>query len=427
MCYCKLPKTTFPAFILSLLGMLALWGGSRAFADQGHPIAIRSWPDRMLSIETHWNLQVVVRPNELGMQQLHRRVDFAVFSGTKTNKVRSWAKLNSNVQRGEPSLLFRTPNSLDARVLPISKVQGDPHPSAVQLRGLSSPDSSDMAIQIQVDGVRIWIIENPNAVADWRNDVDPDADGRTLDVLVIPAANSGSENLAVLVEQIQPHTVLLTEYTEKHRDVALRAQQAIASNSEPFHVGHNTFAVSSGMSREDSPVVVTLSPKPWPMPAEISQLFSRMETSCRDSQKVFEKLSVDQMNFKPANGTHTPRWNTEHMMGRQLLFFSQIFHAQRPTIPVMNLNPKQMPPDYRAAHPDWDGAEESRQMERVSAFTRRYAYLLEGIPLDEKAPGSQWTLRRLLLQMERHYSEHTANTIKKFELPGWPKSDSASN
>jgi hypothetical protein len=40
--------------------------------------------------------------------------------------------------------------------------------------------------------------------------------------------------------------------------------------------------------------------------------------------------------------------------------------------------------------------------------------------LDGELPGSRWTLRRLLRQMERHYGEHTANVRKKFELADWP-------
>ena len=145
------------------------------------------------------------------------------------------------------------------------------------------------------------------------------------------------------------------------------------------------------------------------------------EAACTASQEVFAKLSVAQMNFRPNNGSHTPRWNTEHMMGRELLFFSQIFHAQDESIPVMDLNPKQMPPDYVFRHADWTGAEEARQMQRVSSFTSRFAYLLKDLPLDEKPPGSNWTLRGLLRQMDRHYSEHTANVKKKFELENWPK------
>ena len=147
-----------------------------------------------------------------------------------------------------------------------------------------------------------------------------------------------------------------------------------------------------------------------------------MRDSNQKSQAVFAKLSVDQMNFRPSNGTHTPRWNTEHMMGRQLKFFSQIYHTIDPMIPVMDLNPAQMPPDYSASHPDWDGAEEARQMQRVDDFCHRFAYLLDGLDVGAKAPGSRWpSLRALLVQMDRHYAEHTANTVKKFDLENWPK------
>ncbi|MEZ6134301.1 MAG: hypothetical protein R3C53_05250 [Pirellulaceae bacterium] len=36
-------------------------------------------------------------------------------------------------------------------------------------------------------------------------------------------------------------------------------------------------------------------------------------------------------------------------------------------------------------------------------------------------PNDPRTPRGLLLQMQRHYGEHTANVIKKFELADWPK------
>lgn len=162
--------------------------------------------------------------------------------------------------------------------------------------------------------------------------------------------------------------------------------------------------------------------KPPAIPEHLQELFDRMEASNRRSQDVFRKLSTAQMNFKPSNGSHTPRWNAEHMAGRQLLFFSQIYNALDPTIPVFNWNPAQMPPDFKARHPDWSGKDEARAMQRVDDFCRRYAYLLENAELDEKPPATGWpTLRALLLQMERHYDEHTANVVKKFELPDWPK------
>lgn len=184
---------------------------------------------------------------------------------------------------------------------------------------------------------------------------------------------------------------------------------------------------SIGQSEAAVPSATSISPaqlleKPPAIPEHLRELFDRMETANRRSQDVFRKLSTAQMNFKPANGTHTPRWNTEHMAGRQLLFFSQIYHAIDPNIPVFDWNPAQMPPDYKARHPEWSGKDEARAMQRVDDFCRRYSYLLKDIELDEKPPASNWpTLRALLLQMERHYDEHTANVVKKFDLPDWPK------
>ena len=80
-----------------------------------------------------------------------------------------------------------------------------------------------------------------------------------------------------------------------------------------------------------------------------------------------------------------------------------------------------MPKDYKFAHPDWSGEEEAKQMLRVEKFTRRFAYLLDGMDLNKRPKGSRWTPRALLRQMERHYAEHTANVVKKKQLEGWPE------
>lgn len=158
-----------------------------------------------------------------------------------------------------------------------------------------------------------------------------------------------------------------------------------------------------------------------PLTGELAELLDAMERSCEASQAVFRELSAEQMNWRPPDGSHTPRWNAEHMAGRQLLFFSHIYAAIDPdTHRVIDINPEQMPPDYEAAHPDWSGADEADQMQAISEYCRGFAYLLEGLDLDAKAPGSRWTLRGLLKQMDRHFDEHTANVKKKFALPGWP-------
>src|SRR6056297_3831180 len=162
--------------------------------------------------------------------------------------------------------------------------------------------------------------------------------------------------------------------------------------------------------------------KPPAVPGHLREFFDRMEAANRRSQDVFRKLSTAQMNFKPSNGTHTPRWNAEHMAGRQLLFFSQIYNAIDPSIPVVDRNPKQMPDVYEARHPDWSGADEARAMQRVDNFCRHYAHLLKDTRLNDRPPATSWpSLAALLLQMERHYDEHTANVKKKFELSDWPQ------
>ena len=50
-----------------------------------------------------------------------------------------------------------------------------------------------------------------------------------------------------------------------------------------------------------------------------------------------------------------------------------------------------------------------------------YENLLDGVDMRKKAPGSRiWSIRTLLLQMERHYNQHSSNVRKKMELEQWP-------
>jgi|GEM_PF-2499005 len=183
-----------------------------------------------------------------------------------------------------------------------------------------------------------------------------------------------------------------------------------------------TLAQSISVAFDSQVDVALMIADPRPVPEHLRKMFDRMEAANRLSQDVFRQLSVEQMNFNSSNGTHTPRWNAEHMSGRQLLFFSQIYHALDPNIPIFDWNPKQMPMDYEARHPTWSGADEARAMQRVDDFSRRYAYLLNDIQLNDEPPATFWpSFKALLLQMEEHYAEHTANVKKKFELPDWPK------
>ena len=140
-----------------------------------------------------------------------------------------------------------------------------------------------------------------------------------------------------------------------------------------------------------------------------------------ECEKVYQELSVKQMNHLPSDGSHCPRWNSEHITGTELNFFSSIYSRIDPMIPNVNMKPVQTPADYVPAQPNWDGAEEARQFDRVMAFARRFAYLLDGMEMTDQPAGSPWKLEKLLTRMETHYKHHTDKVLDKFKLPDWPK------
>ena len=215
-----------------------------------------------------------------------------------------------------------------------------------------------------------------------------------------------------IIESTAPRILIVSEAIEQ------------VGETKVEKIVHNTIAFSNRAKLDAKTRVVSLGTEPYKMSDELADLFAKKEAASKLSREMFAKLSVKQMNFKPSNGSHTPRWNTEHMMGRELLFFSQIYNAVDPMISIVDLNPKQMPEDYEFAHEDWTGAEEARQTKRVEDFVRRFAYLLDGMDLNKKAKGSRfWSPRALLKQMERHYKEHSDNVVKKMKLDGWPADD----
>lgn len=377
-----------------VLFAMCMW----ASADEGHPVAVRSWPGGIVSIETQWGLTVSFDARLQANVASKDDVDQELFSkGTYKHE------------------LSRAPN---AEKPTWAEVSEDASVGANDIRVTSLTLANDQvpAVEIAVDGVRIVFVDAIK-LQGQADEVVKDAE---IDLLVLTAADTKGLNEPSVAEFVKKLGPLQTLVNLEEAEASLVSQFAKAIGSDSQSVAHNTMALSSGSGVSGR--VVKLATVPWEMPEALSQLFAAMEKSNAASQEIFAKLSVDQMNFKPKNGTHTPRWNTEHMMGRQLLFFSKIYHTQDAAIPAMDLNPKQMPPDYEFAHPDWDGKEEARQMQRVSDFTRRFAYLLDGMDVDKRAPGSRWpSLRALLRQMDRHYGEHTANTVKKFELPDFPQ------
>ncbi len=361
--------------------LLVLIPASLLCAAEGDPLAVRAWEAGVISIETQWGLHLVVRSDETPDARVSVKADQVVDLASATDHV-----------------ISRLPNQAKPRWITASKFRAD-DPNALFVKSID-----EHAIEINVDGVCVIVATRQFEASQRSNDNDVDV----LVVLDATAEQLTDEPLASLQQSLHPRFVVplvISDSTTDGGDV----------------VNHNTLAVSASDEHGVPAQTIQLNHTAWKMPDSLASLFDSMEKACSDSQKVFGELSVAQLNFQPANGTHTPRWNAEHMMGRQLQFFSQIYHAIDPEIPVLNLNPKQMPADYQFAHSDWNGAEEARQMQRVSMFCRRFAYLLDGISVEDKAPGSRWpSLRALLVQMDKHYQEHTANTIKKFDLPGWP-------
>jgi L-ascorbate metabolism protein UlaG (beta-lactamase superfamily) len=257
-----------------------------------------------------------------------------------------------------------------------------------------------------------------------------------VDVLILPIGGVytvDGRQAAEIVRQVSPRTVVPIHFKTPALSFDLQPIDvflaALKDEAEVDNAVGNTLAVSAlSATSPQSPAagsnkmkIVVLKYVPWHPPAELAELFTRMEADSRSAQEVFAKLSVTQMNYKPANGTHTPRWNAEHMMAGELRFFTQIYATRDPAVAMIDLGPAQMPADYKPAHPNWTGAEEALQITRASALVRRFAYLLDGIGIDDRIPGRRQTLRGLFALLDGHYTQHTANVKSKFSLPDWPQ------
>ena len=359
-------------------------------ADEGQPIAIRKW-ENGFSIESMWGLKVAIgmEPSDETKEQ------FDLFA--------------NSVAAGKSATLRRLANAEE--VEQIDGLPGQPNDLLLTAASTEMPWTA-----VAVDRVAVYVLQdmpNDEALAAHKTmrggRANIDQPSPAVSVIAI-GDTFDEEAYAKLIDAFTPQLMVVNKSLETIAETKVE------------HLKHNTVAFSSSTAKKAKQLkLVSLTDTPYELPEALSELFARKEKSQNASADFFKEFSVEQMNFEPSNGTHTPRWNTEHMMGRELLFFSQIYHALDPSIPVMDLNPKQMPKDYKFAHADWTGAEEARQTKRVEDFTRRFAYLTEGVNLRKKAPGSRyWSLRSLLLQMERHYNEHTDNVRKKMELKGWP-------
>ena len=383
-------KSSWIVASVAYLALSWLLISSTVSAGEGEPVGVRFLPNGVIEIESHWNLRV--------------RVDGSTAARQASDEVSSLVVASNAIQLGEASceiepsknyFFDRLPNVSDAFL----SREREPSLMSNEFRLRFDVDAEGAwdALNVEVDGCRFLVCR----------------DIAKLDTL--------DECSAILyVGEPLPLAKLRSIVEQMESTPMLVAEDRIAPITKSIVRNHNRVAFSN-KGNDCGEGIVVISTNDWKPSDELASLFAAKEAACSDSRKVFADLSVAQLNFKPSNGSHTPRWNAEHMMGRELLFFSQIYHSQTEAIPAMDLNPKQMPPDYSAAHPEWTGDEEARQMKRVEDFTRRFNYLLDGMPLDERAPGSRfWTPRALLKQMDRHYYEHTQNVRKKFDLEDWP-------
>ena len=424
-----------------LAALAAVWP---AAADPGKPVAIRWWGQAFVTIETYWNLTVAIDPYAMRIGYddpgvtadvvlvTHHHADHNNISllGTDAKSVLGLDEAGDVV--AIDMVLDRLPNQ-DKPTVTVFSPSAQYTDHAVRFRTIASfhDDQSggrrgkNAMFLVVADGVRILhcgdLGQTKLAEAQVR-------EIGNVDVLLVPVGGVytvDGKQATGIVDQINPRSVVPIHYKTPQLSIALHTDEdfleALPAKFERVTPPGNTFSATQGRgASQENPQVVTLHTRPWTMPAELAELFDRKDAASRASQEVFATLSVNQMNHRPSNGTHTARWNAEHMMGRELGFFSKIYASIDPAIRAIDLNPKQMPPEYVAAHPDWDGKEEARQMQRVMSFTRRFAYLFDGFGLEVKPPGSWWTVRGLLEQMQRHYGEHTAHVKEKFELPDWP-------
>ncbi len=431
--------------LLAALIALALAPAARA---QDYPVAIRWWGQAMVTIETYWGLEVAIDPfgQKVGFENPQVSADVVLVTHEHADHNNVEIVLGApHIVRGlrsdggfanESLVLDRAPNRDRPSVGSLMDAMNrTPHAVIVRSVGSFHDDEQgatrgrNAMFTIDVDGVRIV-----HCGGIGQTSFTPDQLGTLgeVDVLILPVG--GVETVdgpqaAALIEQVRPRYVVPMHYGAGDLASELNPLDAfLEALPERFtqvdSVG-NTVGVTAGIGASaEEPRVVVLQYEPWRATGELSTLLERMRLKNEESQDVFRPLSRGQMNHRPSNGTHTPRWNVEHMMGTQMLFFSAVYANRDDSFAPLRMFPNQMPRDYEAAHPLWTGEEEARQMQRAMDYSMRFAYLLDGLDLDtlpKGAPGFARSLRGMLTLVGDHYDEHTEHVRKKLELPDWPK------
>ena len=336
--------------ILVLAGLLPL---ASAHAAPGEPVAVRWWGQAMVSLETFNGLDVVCDPYglKIGYDDPQLAADLVLITHNHFDHN------NPEIVRGEPivarglddsdqyvgmqQVLDRFPTESKPRWIS-GKLRIAHSPHAIRVTSIASwhdnaqgaERGANAMLLVEVDGVRIVHCGDIGQLQ--FTDEQLRAMGK-VDVLLLPVGGTytvDGPQAAALVAQVNPRFVVPLHYKTSALKLDLAGVEpflaAVESSCEIVRPVGNTLAVSAAREvlAAAKPRVVVLDYRPWEMPVELAEMFARKEAASAAAAAVLAPLSVEQMNFRPANGTHTPRWNAEHMLGRELGFFSEIY-AQR--------------------------------------------------------------------------------------------------
>lgn len=415
------------------------------------PLAIRWWGQACVSIETFWGFKIVVDPYPANERLGYPKLDLSADVVLLTHEHFDHTGFESI--RGEPAVLHgltpdgnwadidhdldRLPSQPDPR-LAAKAGAGVLSPHGVHIKGIrtyhdrmsGAERGKNTMFLIEADGVRILHcgdLGHP-LTAEQVETIG------SVDYLLIPVGGTytidAAEALAVS-GQLEPRRFIWPiHFKTSAVEIPLatldpfltRARQARMAVRE---VKGNTIAATRQPTRQVTdtvpPVVIVSDFKPVRSATGAENALKAMRVNRRAFINVLGKMSKTQLDHRPSDGTHTIRWNFEHTTGRELGFFSQVYHALDPEIPVIDWNPAQMPSQFEPRHPEWDTAEMVRHVGRVAAFTERFSYLLADTPPGMKIEGTHFSARSLSKLMVGHYRNHKAKAVRKFRLPDWPE------
>ncbi len=394
-----------------------LLGVSAAHAEPGMPVGVRWWGGDTVSVETYWNLSVSISgspgdardadlsivlsdlPEDAGAgyySALGGELDISLDRPVNAENVTAE---NVTIEPTDPAVIA-SPYDLAGNTIRVRSFAGDA-----------------LWVLVQGDGVSI-LYTNDEGASSIPDEITTEI--ASIDVLVLPI---GVKDPGALIAGASARMLVPIGFRSPKGREFKAFEERLGSAAGRQDAAGNTTAVSTNL-QTGAPGLEVLRSRPWRAKGKLGVLLKNIDRKNRKSQSVFAPLSPNQMNHKPSNGAHAPRWNVEHMTGTELAFFTRVYSNLDPDVPAIQRFPAQQPPDYTPAHPEWTGGEEARRMERVLALRNRFAYLLDSVDLDtlpRGAPAFTGSLEGMCERVAGHYDEHTAHVLKKFKLDDWPE------